>query len=239
MEYKILGDIHFDACTASHKLGLEFEEYKAKGVLYEVRDKGNGELFWYSVMGYHESIEHVLNNPEMTVSRIDVALDVDLNWYDVDKIFANEGKDFPVKFMRHTKYISSSGRTIYFGSGDKLLRIYEKGKQLNHPVFPNWVRFEFQLKGRYARQALEATKDPEELFGALQEKYLYNIFPCKSAERLGFSAPEKDSMKYWSKVVVPFLKNNFSSIQLLGLLRPIIEEMQAKEMKKTYKGLEQ
>ena len=238
MKYNILGNIHFDACTASHKLGLEFEECKSKGVLYEVRDKGNGELFWYSVMGWHESIEHVLNNPAMTVSRIDVALDIDLCWEDVEKVFGNEGKDFPVKYMRHTKYISSSGRTIYFGSGDKLLRVYEKGKQLNHPVFPNWVRIEFQLKGRYARQALEATKDPEEMFGALQEKYLYNKFPCKSAKRLEFTTPEKDSMKYWSKVVVPFMKNNFSSIQLLGLVRPIVEEMQHREAKKAYEGLE-
>ena len=238
MKYDILGNIHFDACTASHNLGLEFEEYKAKGVLYETRDKGNGELFWYSVMGWHESIEHVLNNPAMTVSRIDVALDIDLCWEDVEKVFGNEGKDFPVKYMRHTKYISSSGRTIYFGSGDKLLRVYEKGKQLNHPVFPNWVRIEFQLKGRYARQALEATKDPEEMFGALQEKYLYNKFPCKSAKRLEFTTPEKDSMKYWSKVVVPFMKNNFSSIQLLGLVRPIVEEMQHREAKKAYQGLE-
>lgn len=231
MFFEVLQEAHFDACTAFHDLGYRIAEIEAaalgnRDIHYEERNKGNEPKMWYSVMGECEVTDRVIADERFSVSRIDIAFDVLLSEEDIEYIYSNEGRDFPVKYMRHTKYFSSNGRTVYFGSGDKLLRIYEKGKQLGMAQYSNWVRFEFQLKGRIARQALEFSSSPQELFESLQAKYLYNDFSvANSAGQIEFVRPEKDRLEFWHKVVAPYMANNFNEMELAALMRPVFSSI--------------
>lgn len=232
MKYDILQKAHFDACTASHDSHFQIEGLEQEKVIYELRDKGNGLKWWYSVMGEHDTIEKIVNRDDCEVSRIDVALDVRIPADEVEKIFENEGKDFPVKYIRYDRYVASkTGRTLYFGTGDKLLRIYEKGKQLKLTGYDDWVRFEFQLKGRMARQALEKSRNPEELFEMLQAKYLYNLLSCVDCEKvIEFKQPAREDLEYFFRVVRPYLSSHFESEDMLKIaLAPVFAELRAKK----------
>lgn len=230
MQFQTLGEAHWDYYTGSHSTGVEIPEFEeaelsSSNVQYKEMDKGNGLLKWLNISGEHEITQKAVERPDMFCSRIDVALDVILDCTDIEELFKNEGRDFSaVKFMRHNKYVSSSGRTVYFGSGDKQLRIYEKGKQLELVGYEGWIRFEFQLKGIVARQALDTTVQPSELFEQLQKRYLRDSLSLReSAGDLKFNRPESlDKRRYWERTAKPYLLNNFSKEELREMLLPII-----------------
>ena len=93
MEFQLLQEAHFDACTASHE-----GEYKrwldVNDVQYVQRDKGNGLLWWYSVMGEHSTIDTVVNSDDFSVSRIDVAFDVLLSKEDIENFISSRASYF-------------------------------------------------------------------------------------------------------------------------------------------------
>lgn len=231
MEFKLLQEAHFDACTASHE--GEYKEWlDVNGVQYVQRDKGNGLLWWYSVMGEHSTIDDVVNSDDFSVSRIDVAFDVRLSREDIETLYLFEGKLFPVKYMRYNNYRSSpTGRTVYFGSGDKLLRIYEKGKQLKLPEYDDWVRFEFELKGKIARETLAVSRDPKEIFEMLQKKYIYNALPYMECTGvLDFKQPKKDDYSFFLNTVRPYLINKFDDEKtLMRALEPVFRQLKYKK----------
>lgn len=240
MEFKLLQEAHFDACTASHE-----GEYKrwldVDDVQYVQRDKGNGLLWWYSVMGEHSTIDAVVNSDEFSVSRIDVAFDVLLSKEDIEKLYQFEGKLFPVKYMRYNNYRSSlTGRTVYFGSGDKLLRIYEKGRQLKLSEYYNWIRFEFELKGKIARETLAVSRNPKEIFEMLQRKYLYNALSSNTecTGILDFKQPKKDDYSFFVNTVRPYLLNKFDDEKtLMRALEPVFRQLKYKKsFKETLKS---
>lgn len=142
-----------------------------------VLDKGNGVKNWVEKSGFDDTgiYDRLLGLCHLeNVSRIDTCLDVRLEHYE-------DISDFVplVKKLKHKKTLESfgsgGGRTYYFGSNDLILRIYEKGGQLNKSdddYLRNWVRFEFQLKGRLARQYILSSQNPVDIFSTLANKYL-------------------------------------------------------------------
>jgi len=70
-------------------------------------------------------------------------------------------------------FIPSKGKTLYIGSRDsgKLLRVYEKGKQMGDPK-DKWVRWELELRANQRDIPLEAMIKPSE--------YLAGAYPALS-----------------------------------------------------------
>ena len=209
---KILRKPAFDWLTFSDDEMLwDFSDEEA-GIRSKVIDKGNGRKNWVEKSGFDDSgiYEKLLNLCKLdNVSRIDACLDVNLDsWEDIS--------DFVpfVKRLKHKKTLQSfgsgGGRTYYFGSNDLILRIYEKGGQLNKSdddYLRNWVRFEFQLKGRIAREYILSSQNPVDIFTTLSSKYLDIDFG-----QLGDivdTLKQKDFQEqscYYEKQVKPWLK---------------------------------
>lgn len=174
------------------------------------RDKGNGFLRWLEITSesdLYDTALYMLGSDG--VSRLDVAFDV--------KVY--EGQDVlfdkfnaPVKGIKYNSFIDSTGRTIYFGKGDLMLRIYEKGKQLKLGSEENWVRFEFQLRGKRARNMLNQTFSPDEIFWSLAEKYLDILLPDKSSIKVTcLPEEETDGLTYTRNVAIPHIKKQIKA----------------------------
>ena len=174
---EILRKPAFDWLTFSDdKMLWDFSDSELN-IRSKVLDKGNGVKNWVEKSGFDDRgvYDNLLKLCKLeNVSRIDTCLDVNLaSWEDIS--------DFVpfVKRLKHKKTLQSfgsgGGRTFYFGSNDLILRIYEKGGQLNKPdddFLKNWVRFEFQLKGRLAREYILSSQNPVDIFTTLSSKYL-------------------------------------------------------------------
>lgn len=197
LTFGILDDIY-----DSEELGLRVHEL----------DKGNGKKFWYEKSGFDDDgiYEYLVNDvPLDDISRIDICIDVRLqDWEDIaDYVLL-------VKKLRQKKKIESfgsgGGRTFYFGSNDLILRIYEKGNQLNKEetdYLKNWLRFEFQLKGRVARDYLRTTKDAREMFSILAYRYLDIEFDeLELSDRKLVERDFVENTDYYRKQVLPWIK---------------------------------
>lgn len=169
------------------------------------RDKGNGLLNWLDITSESDLYDVALYMfGSDGVSRLDVAFDVKV-YEGQDVLF--DKYNAPVKGIKYNAFIDSTGRTIYFGKGDLILRIYEKGKQLELDSQQNWVRFEFQLRGKRARNMLNQTFSPDEMFWSLAEKYLDILLPEKSSIKATcLPEEETDGLKYTHNVAIPHIK---------------------------------
>ena len=97
-----------------------------------------------------------LNQDKARITRIDLAhddyrgritLESVREWFAAGDFHA--GKEHPPTGQFVDDFGSGKGRTLYVGQGKngKLLRIYEKGKQLGDPESP-WVRWELELHNK-------------------------------------------------------------------------------------------
>ena len=61
------------------------------------------------------------------------------------------------------------------------------------PEYDNWIRFEFELKGKIARETLAVSRNPKEIFEMLQQKYLYNAltYNTECTGILDFKQPKR------------------------------------------------
>ena len=174
---EILREPAFDWLTFSTD-SLELDNHQEElNIRCRLMDKGNGAMNWIEKSGFDGDgvYEMLLADCDLErVSRFDVCIDVRLNAFEDISNY----KDL-VKRLKFKKYLESfgsgGGRTYYFGSNDLILRIYEKGGQLKKEdtdYLRSWVRFEFQLKGRLARDYMRTSTNAVELFGILASKYL-------------------------------------------------------------------
>ncbi len=85
--------------------------------------------------------------------------------------FTTNGR--PPNAMHVDDFDSGKGKTLYIGNRDngKLLRIYEKGKQLGDPLSP-WVRWELELHNKDRAIPLDVLLRPGD--------YLAGGYPCLS-----------------------------------------------------------
>lgn len=111
------------------------------------------------------------------ITRIDLAhddfhgvfdIDAALQMYATDQ-FTSSGR--PPNLQSINDHGSGKGKTLYIGNRDngKLLRVYEKGKQLGDPTSP-WVRWELELHSTNRRIPLDAIIKPGD--------YLAGAYPC-------------------------------------------------------------
>lgn len=116
------------------------------------------------------------------ITRLDLAhddydgtyLDIDdLNERETEGLFYYFGKPARVTWYGDWKYLDRDklGRTLQIGcrTSDKLLRAYEKGKQLGDKN-SLWVRLEVELKAKHTHIPFDAVINPS--------AYFINLYPC-------------------------------------------------------------
>lgn len=215
--FRSISDPDFDWLTMTD-IRFGFDELRLLGEYPDSRikfiDKGNGAKWWLEVSGRHtEYYKYYIANYDLEgVSRIDVCIDVTASEFIKDDFFRFDGAG-RVKWLKLKRHIESygagGGRTVYFGSNDLILRVYEKGKQLSKGGdLVDWLRFEFQLKGKVARKYLDHSRDPKAIFSLLANRYLPDMFDCVDFGTLVLTEQdmEDESSQYYDKQVLPWLK---------------------------------
>lgn len=137
------------------------------------------------------------------ITRVDLAHDDFEGWFTVDDavVFYETGKFVSRRRKPSCSLqgdwmgVSGKGRTFYVGnrSHGKLLRVYEKGKQLGDPSSP-WVRWEVQLQNRDRCIPYEVLLRPAE--------YLAGTFPA-----LDFVCEKREVIKTQRKIVQASLEH--------------------------------
>lgn len=115
-----------------------------------------------------------------------VSVDIGLQWKAAGQFIVN-GR--PAKARLIDDLGSGDGRTFYVGqrANGKMLRIYEKGKQLGDPVNP-WVRVEVELRNKNRLIPWDALTRPG--------VYLAGAYPC-----LAFLSTAQEKIKTIGKAV--------------------------------------
>lgn len=225
----------YDWLTFSSNVKIEFPPDLSEVIRHNFKNKGNGLLHWYDLTGGHSELiasYDLAARCKDTVSRIDVAYDILLDDSTIEYIF-DRYRNESIKNIRFWKvYDSDTGRTIYFGKGDLILRIYEKGKQLlldrTFSDLKNWIRFEFQLKGRYARNSNLTFNSPEEDFKMLAEKYIKSELLEMLAEQyyITFKPNQEQTYGYLNNNVIPYLRARQSDPFVVSELKKLLNEFE-------------
>ena len=212
--YQVIESIlEMDFATFEHSKGFNFYQksmvYSDIRILYDgIYGESMGVCVNMSGRGcrafeeYHnESIIFLLaricKNPDINITRIDIACDDKVGILDLDKMwkYANNGS-YRTRLIARNTHESFMGKnegakTLYFGSPSSLyrIRIYDKGKQSE--TYNHWIRFEIVLKAEYASQTAEILVNSECLgeavAGIINDKFAFvelddnNISRCSLA----------------------------------------------------------
>ena len=136
-----------------------------------------------------KKVHDLAESSQLRIKRIDIALDDFEGKLDIDLAMElYKAGEFQItrnpKIRQIGNFIDPNepdGRTIYIGCRDngKMMRIYEKGKQLNDPTSP-WVRWELELKAVDRIIPLDALLDPA--------KYYAGSYPALSNFRVSMAS---------------------------------------------------
>lgn len=214
---------------------LEFPEDVLEVVDHYEGNRGNGRLNWYTFRGGCSDLivkYDLARINQSTISRLDLACDVLLDDTTIEYLF-DKDRNTSINYLRYRQFTeSTTGRTIYFGSGDFFLRIYEKGKQLRldrtDPDLKNWIRFEFQLKGRRARNSNFTFNNPQEDFKMLAEKYIKAELLEMLAEQYYtvFKPIQDDTHAYLTNNVIPYLRARLSDHFVVSEIKKLLNEFE-------------
>lgn len=223
----------YDWLTFSSVKHLELTGDVLDVVDYYKGNKGNGTLNWYTFRGGNSPLillHDFVKTYRDTVSRLDIAYDVLLDDTTIEYLFDSKRNE-SINYIRYWKdYRSRTGRSIYFGGGDFILRIYEKGLETRFarkiPELKNWVRFEFQLRGRRVRNSTLSLDNPEEDFKMLAEKYIKAELLEMLAENYYavFKPFKRNSYVYLDNNVMPYLKRNISDPYVAEQVKKLLAE---------------
>lgn len=133
--------------------------------------------------GWQERLYNfLLKAPSAKITRLDLSHDdMDGTYLDIDDLNEREtcrefyyfGKPARVTWHGDWKYMDRDklGRTLEIGcrESDKLMRAYEKGKQLGDKT-SEWLRLEVELKSKHTHIPLNALIKPSD--------YFINLYPC-------------------------------------------------------------
>jgi DNA relaxase NicK len=121
----------------------------------------NGQGLMAAKRGWAERLKAFGESVQGCITRVDLAHDYFYGEYTVDKanadddagLFSLGARQPKVQQLGNWKRVDGSGRTLQIGAREsgKLLRVYEKGKQLGgnySDMFPDWTRVELELHSR-------------------------------------------------------------------------------------------
>jgi phage replication initiation protein len=130
-----------------------------------------------------------------------VSIETALAWHKANE-FTSNGR--PPEAHLHDDLGSGKGKTLYIGSrvSGKLLRIYEKGRQLGDTSSP-WVRVELELRGKGRVIPWDVLTSPA--------TYLAGGYPC-----LAFLSTLQDKIRTLSKAVQITLESMVRYLRTAG-----------------------
>lgn len=130
-----------------------------------------------------EALRFLLTYPESNVTRLDFAIDVKDTEGEISELYEAWQSGTLGTTAQTVSYVGSfdgqrkdKGHTLYIGSrqSEKMLRIYDKGKQLER--VERWLRIELELKGAWAWQVAKAMTEQDWIAvgKSMIEKYCYS-----------------------------------------------------------------
>jgi len=146
-------------------------------------------LDWQSVQQWCESISANITRVDLAHDDIearDVSIAIACAWYKAGG-FNNSGRPPAARLIDDMG--SGKGKTLYIGArtSGKMLRVYEKGRQLGDPTSP-WVRVELELRNKSRVIPWEVLTTPT--------TYLAGGYPC-----LAFLSTVQDKIRTITKAV--------------------------------------
>lgn len=159
---------------------------------------------WHTVQQWGESIGARITRVDLAHDDMEakaVSIAMARAWHDAGE-FTTNGR--PPDAHLHDDLGSGKGKTLYIGSREsgKLLRIYEKGRQLGDPSSP-WVRAELELRGKSRLIPWDVLTSPA--------TYLAGGYPC-----LAFLSAVQNKIRTISKAVQVTLESILSYLRMAG-----------------------
>ncbi len=144
---------------------------------------------WHAVQQWGESIGARITRVDLAHDDIEgetISIETALAWHKAGQ-FTTSGR--PPDAHLHDDLGSGKGKTLYIGARahGKLLRVYEKGRQLGDPSSP-WVRVELELRGKGRVIPWDVLTSPA--------TYLAGGYPC-----LAFLSAVQDKIRTITKAV--------------------------------------
>lgn len=159
---------------------------------------------WHTVQQWGESVGAKITRVDLAHDDMEakaVSIATARTWYEAGE-FSSNGRPPAAKLIDDMG--SGKGKTLYVGSREngKMLRVYEKGRQLGDPSSP-WVRVELELRGKSRLIPWDVLTSPT--------TYLAGGYPC-----LAFLSTEQDRIRTISKAVQITLASMLQYLQKTG-----------------------
>lgn len=144
---------------------------------------------WHTVQQWGESIGAKITRVDLAHDDLKgetISIETAKAWYEAGE-FTSNGRPPAAKLVDDMG--SGKGKTLYIGNraNGKLLRVYEKGRQLGDPSSP-WVRVELELRGKGRVIPWDVLTSPS--------TYLAGGYPC-----LAFLSAVQDKIRTITKAV--------------------------------------
>jgi DNA relaxase NicK len=216
-EYLAKGFNFYNRSMVLSDIRVLYDGMENMGICVNMSGRGCRAYEEYSGENILSLLERINQNPDINVTRLDIALDdktgiLDLN---IMRQYADEGK-YRTRLMSRNAQESFKGRneegakSLYFGSPSSMyrIRIYDKAKQMGENF--HWVRFEITLRQDYSAQAVKLLVESGNLgeaivSGIIDDKFAFiepdnnNISRCKKADWWAEFLGEIQTVKLTSK----------------------------------------
>lgn len=159
---------------------------------------------WHTIQQWGESLGARITRVDLAHDDFEgeaVNIETAKGWYEAGE-FTSNGRPPAAKLVDDMG--SGKGKTLYIGNraNGKLLRVYEKGRQLGDPSSP-WVRVELELRGKSRLIPWDVLTSPA--------TYLAGGYPC-----LAFLSAVQDKIRTISKAVQITLGSILQYLRMAG-----------------------
>lgn len=180
-------------------INIHFNGQANMGVWVEFSGQGCRCFEDFSSLGWHALIDACLLNPDIHVTRLDIAFDDYSGLLPLEQIMLDTKNECFVSRSRWWEVVYSSvGSSLYIGSPKSMIRFrfYDKAAERGFENGSHWIRLELQLRDERA-----------ENFLALSSDFTYNFYSVLN-NYLRFVSPSPDSNKsrwpntsYWDSFI--------------------------------------
>ncbi len=159
---------------------------------------------WHAVQQWGESLGAKITRVDLAhddITAETVSIAIARIWYDAGE-FTTNGRPPDARLIDDMG--SNKGKTLYIGAraNGKLLRVYEKGRQLGDPSSP-WVRVELELRNKSRVIPWDVLTTPT--------TYLAGGYPC-----LAFLSTIQDKIRTITKAVQITIESITQHLRLMG-----------------------
>ena len=197
-------------------ISIHFNGAANMGVCLEMSGKGCRNFEQFGNGDYEALFNYICDNPEVNITRLDVAYDDFNKLLNIDTIFndivagnyVSRFKSFPIEFVL-SKSTSRMSKTVYFGSrkSDILYRMYDKRAEQRSYHLEHWVRLEMQVRDNNANAFIDtylAVNDLSDVFFSVLNNYIRFVEPSETDSNIS-RAP---LAPYWAEFLQSLCKTS-------------------------------